>query len=163
MNLSNVSTENIKQLFQMIRLFSASSQWDLSPAGKIFTISSDGYIRLLFEELQNITLVHLISGLDQDMPSPILGGAVTTTITGYTEWVTATSPGITLGWDWQLAVVFKSIHLHRISEPRSNVMMHNSDRVDMGPIKTTTLLENFIDNFDWQSTVQKHITGDYGQ
>lgn len=70
----------------MTRLISLSPQKDSAPTDSVLTVSKDGYVRLLFEELHGIVLIHLLSGLDQDMPSHSADGAVTTTITGYTEW-----------------------------------------------------------------------------
>jgi hypothetical protein len=71
----------------------------LSP---MLTISPDGYMRLTFEELQQISLVHLISGLDEDNSALLQEGATFAEITGYTEWAGITSPAISIGWDWRL-------------------------------------------------------------
>jgi len=141
----------------MIRHTSSFSQKNLSTSDNTLTVSDDGYIRLSFGELQRINLIHLMSGLDKDMPVDISGGAVVTAITGFTEWVTPTSPAITIGWDWEMDVVHNRIQLRRVSELRSNVMLQDNGRVDMGSTKTALLLEICIDALDWQSEVKKYI------
>ena len=68
----------------------------------IITIAPDGYIRLTFEEFRKISLIHLISGLDEDELVSLQEGATITEITGYTEWVSDTIPTISIGWDWAI-------------------------------------------------------------
>nr|WP_050897729.1 DUF4902 domain-containing protein [Methylobacter tundripaludum] len=51
----------------------------------IITISPDGYIRLTFEEFQQVSLVHLMSGLDEGDNLPLVQeGATFAEFTGYT-------------------------------------------------------------------------------
>jgi hypothetical protein len=130
---------------------------DSSITISMVAVSDDSYIRLLFAELQAIRLTHLISGLDADYPAPISSGAMPTTITGYTEMVSTTTPTITVGWDWQMDAAHNHIRLRRISEPRSNLMLQDISRVDLGAAKTIALLESFIDALSWQIEVQSHI------
>jgi hypothetical protein len=106
--------------------------------------------------MDDLCLQHLISGFDEDMPADSAMAAVVTAITGYTEWVTMTTPAITLGWDWQLDTA-STLQLIRVSEPRCNVMLLDSARNDLGYAKTCALLEVYIDRMDWQSPVQKHL------
>lgn len=125
-------------------------------------ISDTGYIRLLYSELQNQTLVHLISGLDEDGPDLPQDGAVPTAITGYTEWVSEGRPVITVGWDWQMLSDHSNIGLHRVGGPSSNVMLVSPGSVDLGPQKTAVLLETFIDGFDWQPVTLEYVSTRYG-
>lgn len=126
-----------------------------------FTVSDDGYVRLMYEGVKRMALEHLISGFDEDMPMDASMGAVVTDITGYTEWMTQTQPAITLGWDWQLNIKDMPMQIVRVSEPRRNIMLLDSSKCDLGFAKTSALLEVFIDSFDWQSAVQKHLHIDY--
>lgn len=124
-------------------------------------MSDTGYVRLSFEELQNLILVHLISGMDEDGPAQLSDNATETAIGGYTEWVSTGSPVITLGWDWQMLFENKFIRLRRISEPRSNVMLQSPARLDLGHDKTVTLLETFIDAYNWQPEALEQINARY--
>lgn len=71
----------------------------------MMTLSDDGLIRLTLETLRTIPFTHLLSGLDvHDGSPPICEAASLDPISGYTEWLSTTSPAITLGWDWWLDV-----------------------------------------------------------
>lgn len=120
-------------------------------------ISPDGYIRLPLELMRSISLTHLISGLDQDNPATANDAAVPTTISGYTEWVSEGSAPLTIGWDWQLNVDANGIRMERISEPRSNIMLIDAERADVGFAATSALLETVIDAFAWQDTTLQYI------
>jgi hypothetical protein len=123
----------------------------------MLTISPDSYIRLSFDLMRNTSLVHLMSGLDEDNPSLTIDGAVPTTITGYTEWVSEGSAPLTMGWDWQLNVDGNDVRMERISEPRSNIMLLDNALHDCGPAKTSALLETVIDALAWQDTTLAYI------
>ena len=127
----------------------------------MLAVSMDGYIRLSFAELQTVHLIHLISGLDEDSPAELSGGAILLAITGYTEWVSNTLPAISIGWDWQMDVVHGQVRLRSISEPRSNIMLQDASRLDVGAEKTVALLEAFIDTLNWQVDTHKHIDTRY--
>ncbi|CAN5782833.1 hypothetical protein BH11PSE13_BH11PSE13_06380 [soil metagenome] len=60
--------------------------------------TADGLLRVHQRKLDAMTLVHLISGIDDDVlaeGAPRCGGG--TTLSGYTEWISADEPGLTLG------------------------------------------------------------------
>lgn len=141
----------------MNRRTTSSWRLDSSATFNMLSVSNDGYIRLSFVDLQTISLIHLISGLDEDSPTTIPGGATPTEIMGYTEWVSSTAPAITIGWDWQMDADHNHILLRKISEPRNNIMLQDSTGMDVGPAKTLILLEAFIDALDWSIEVRNHI------
>ena len=124
-------------------------------------LSPDGYVRLTPEQFQAIPLVHLLSGLDPDEPLHLYEGARQTFISGYTEWVSETAPVITLGWDWRLEGSSGQARYLRTGFPRSNIMLVDNLRQDLGSVKTAKLLEVAIDKTDWQATVQRYITDRY--
>jgi len=134
------------------------SSADTPATEKLLVVSNDGYIRLSFSEMLNVDLHHLITGLDEDSPETSSAGAQLTTITGYTEWITTTVPSITLGWDWQLDTALNDIRLCRVNAPRSNVMLQDIHRIDLGSAKTSAMLEVIIDILNWQAHAQNHIT-----
>jgi hypothetical protein len=122
-----------------------------------FPMSDTGYIYLTFAQLQEVCLVHLISGMDEDGGPDQLDAAVATAITGYTEWISEGNVTITIGWDWQMLPDKKTIRLYRVSEPSSNLMLQSANGIDLGPKKTTILLETFIDGINWESETLKYI------
>jgi hypothetical protein len=122
------------------------------------TLFEDGYVRLTFEALCNLPLFHLLSGLDEDDPASSSEGAILTMISGYTEWISATTPVITLGWDWQLAASQGRPCCVRVSEPRSNVMLLDAQQRDLGSARTARLLETVIDRLPWQNKIISYIS-----
>lgn len=62
----------------------------------------DGYVRMSLTDLELVQLTHLVSGIDT------AGDRITDTsaapITGYSEWVSAGFPAITIGGDWQMSL-----------------------------------------------------------
>lgn len=128
----------------------------------IITISPDGYMRLTFEEFQQISLVHLISGLDEDNPAVLQKGATFSEVTGYTEWVSTTRPAISIGWDWMFqSSQVDGVYYKRTSKPRSNLMLVDAQQRDLGPTKTTALIETVVDEIVWQIVVQDYISTRY--
>ena len=123
----------------------------------MLTISPDGYIRLSLDLMRHTRLVHLISGLDQDNPPLPPDGAVPTTISGYTEWVSEGSAPLTVGWDWQLHAEVNPVRMERISEPRSNIMLLDDQQQDLGPARTSALLASLIDGMAWQDAALRHM------
>ena len=121
----------------------------------------DGYVRLTPEQFQAIPLVHLLSGLDPDEPLPLHEGASRTDISGYTEWVSETAPVITLGWDWRMEGASGQARYLRTGLPRSNIMLVDDLRRDLGSAKTAKLLEAAIDKTAWQAVVQRRIMDRY--
>ena len=124
-------------------------------------LSPDGYVRLTLEQFQWIPLVHLLSGLDQEESLPLHEGASQTHISGYTEWVSETAPVITLGWDWRMDGASGQARYLRTGFPRSNIMLVDDQRQDLGPAITAKLLEAAIDKTAWPAVIQRHIMDRY--
>jgi len=128
----------------------------------IIIISSDGYMRLTFEEFQQISLVHLISGLDEDNHALLQEGATFSAVTGYTEWVSTARPVISIGWDWMFqSSQVEGVYYKRTSKPRSNLMLVDAQQRDLGPTKATGLIETIVDEIGWQIVVQDYISTRY--
>jgi hypothetical protein len=121
-----------------------------------------GYIYLTVDELCAGALVHLISGVDQECGHTSACGAVTTVITGYTEWISQGERVLTLGWDWQMCAAGTTVRLERIGPPSSNLMLQSAARRDLGHARTVELLNAYVDSFDWQHATLGHISVRYG-
>uniref|UniRef100_E6PKQ9 DUF4902 domain-containing protein n=1 Tax=mine drainage metagenome TaxID=410659 RepID=E6PKQ9_9ZZZZ len=127
----------------------------------MMTLSDDGLVRLTLESLRANPFIHLLSGLDEPVASPLQEGASLDQISGYTEWVSTTPPVITLGWDWWLDVSATPIIYIRIGSPRSNVMLMDAQHRDLGRRKTDAALGTLISTLSWQAAVAKHIGSRY--
>jgi hypothetical protein len=125
------------------------------------SISADGYIRLTVESVKATVYVHLLSGLDEAGVKPEGEGAVSSEISGYSEWVSQTVPVITLGWDWFLDCGGGAQNLRRVGTPSSNVMVIDSDKNDIGYQATMELLCSVVDSMAWQLTVINFIRNRY--
>ena len=125
------------------------------------TLSQDGYVRMTRADFENIALEHFLSGLDEDH---VTSHAVLTdacTISGYTEWISTTSPVVTIGWDWLIDVTQGRPRYLLVGFPRSNVMFRNAENRDLGPDRTAALLKDAITTIQWQVETAKAISVRY--
>ena len=113
---------------------------------------ADGLLRLHPQQLSDLTWVHLISGIDDDVlaESAVRCGA-STTLSGYTEWISTEEPGVTLGWDWQLETRQASPQVVRQGLPRTNVVVVRAEHDPLPWDESLEVLANFIDTFDWKT------------
>lgn len=126
-------------------------------------ISSDGYIRLSAEELGSLTLLHLITGLDDGELPLVYDCQLTTDLTGYTEWLGADQPAVTVGWDWQMVYANQVVGLQMVDTPRSNLMLIDDRGHDAGPQATAQQLARHIDKLAWQTAALEYLTARYGR
>jgi len=118
-------------------------------------ISPQGLIRLTYEALSAIPLNHLVSGIDTDGSEDTCGKP--TELTGFTEWVTKTSPAITIGWDWKIEYKDGQSRYERLGLPRTNVMLINGQGQDHGWDQNLNHLGRFVDTVPWSATVDEAI------
>ena len=126
------------------------------------TLSKDGYLRMTVETFRNLPLVHLLSGLDEEGLDSNQSPADACGISGYTEWISSTSPVVTIGWDWRLDVSQGSPRYVLTGFPRSNLMLLDADRRDLGPVRTVILLKAAVDGICWQEETKDAISARYG-
>jgi hypothetical protein len=121
--------------------------------------SLDGYWRLDPVQLHSTRWVHLISGVDAEPEggSPVGVGAMQADISGYTEWMTLTVPALTLGWDWRMVGAAGDVQFLRAGEPRSNIMVLDPHRCDLGPVASAVALALYVDNMPWEQTVGQYV------
>ena len=125
-------------------------------------LDADGYVRLRLDEFGAVQMIHLVSGLMDDGEEVALANSDTSSsIDGYTEWVSASTPVISLGWDWKLDPLEATTPLVRLESPRSNVMLIDRSGYDIGPLNTAVLLETVVDDIHWQSAVFSAIAQRY--
>lgn len=117
--------------------------------------SPQGLIRLTYEALSAIPLSHLLSGVDTDGCDDACGRP--TELTGFTEWVTQTTPAITIGWDWRIAFSDGQSRYERLGQPRSNVLLVNQCGQDHKWDQNLSCLGRFVDSVSWSHTVDEAI------
>jgi hypothetical protein len=127
------------------------------------TVSADGYVRLTASAFRAIALTHLLSELDADigLPPSTASGACLASIAGYTEWASQTTPALSLGWDWRIETTAGHVRYEREGGIRSNVMLVDERRRDLGAAATDVLLCIAIDALGWEQAVNHYISNRY--
>ena len=127
------------------------------------TVSSDGYVRVTAMALRAVPLAHLLSELDADLdlPPSTASGACLASIAGYTEWASHTTPALSLGWDWRIATSGGRVRYERQGEVRSNIMLVNARRQDLGELATLAVLGVAVDDLEWERAVDNYISNRY--
>lgn len=114
---------------------------------------NDGLLRLCRRDLAGMKLTHLNSGLDDDVDlapkAPVCGGSAS--LCGYTEWVSADDPNLTLGWDWHLDDAALTPRVIRLGLPRTNIQVLDGAREPLPWNESLHVLATFIDTFDWNT------------
>lgn len=126
------------------------------------TITSDGLLRLRQQDLSEITLFHLISGIDDEIhddAAPRCGAS--TTLSGYTEWSSEQEPRLSLGWDWQLGTGSASPKVVRLGLPRTNVLVLGQERAPLPWDESLQVLATFIDAMDWNTPAFRAVCERY--
>lgn len=101
-----------------------------------------------------------MSAVDLDLVEPraaVCG--CETTISGYTEWVSASCPVVSIGWDWHIRLwtAQRPFALARLGQPRSNVMLVYSTGNDTGWHKNLELLSTVVDALPWQEQLSQSV------
>ncbi|HEY1724343.1 MAG TPA: DUF4902 domain-containing protein [Steroidobacteraceae bacterium] len=127
------------------------------------SLSTDGYVRLSVAAFRAVSLSHLLSELDADMQSPGSrpSGASAASIVGFTEWISHTTPALSLGWDWRIATIAGQVRYEREGEVRSNVMLIDRRARDLGATATGVLLCVAVDVLGWEQVVDDYISNRY--
>jgi hypothetical protein len=137
--------------------------WGTSGERAPLAVSADGYVRLTVTALRAIALTHVLSELDADihLPPSTASGACLASIAGYTEWASQTTPALSLGWDWRIATTGGRVRYQREGEVRSNVMLLDARRRDLGALATGMLLCVAVDSLGWEQAVDNYISNRY--
>jgi hypothetical protein len=116
----------------------------------------DCYVRLHEAALQCMPLQHLQSGLDsndeRENTARAFGAAsVPSAICGYTEWISDSTPAVSVGWDWSVTAPGElTLNRHSI---RTNVMLVDEHGTDRGREATIEATIRIIDQRPWQQAV----------
>lgn len=124
-------------------------------------VSPDGLLRLSIDELLSLPIRHLMSAVDMEAAPPRVACGCATTISGYTEWVSVSSPVVSIGWDWHIGLwtTQRPFAWARLGQPRSNVMLVYSTGNDTGWHKNLELLATVVDALPWQEQLSHSVAG----
>ena len=89
----------------------------------MFRVDKDGYIRVQRDVLGSLQLVHLVSGLSDEVVPAGHRARIGTGTSGYTEWVTPSTPAISIGWEWVACATDGGPVPRRVGQPYGNVMI----------------------------------------
>lgn len=116
-------------------------------------ISPDGLIHLSMKELLNTPLVHFYSHMDHEITAPIQQCGTVALINGYTEWISATHPTVSLGWDWFLDISHNGIQWTRCGPPRTNLVLLDEHATAYDWTSNLVQLAVVVDRLPWQDQV----------
>jgi hypothetical protein len=122
---------------------------------------SDGLLRIPQRNLDRLHLTHLVSGLDDDSGSQARSCGSSIAISGYTEWISAEEPRLSLGWDWQLEGTASTPRARRLGLPRTNVLLLDHDRAALPWNENLHVLASFIDGFNWNTPAFRAVCERY--
>jgi hypothetical protein len=94
----------------------------------------------------------LFSETDDGFLEELREQTVPARLAGFSEWKSAASPAISIGWGWFIDSRSGRICLAP-DGVRSNVMLIDALDYDLGPLKTSNLLCTWLNDFEWQSSV----------
>jgi Domain of unknown function (DUF4902) len=126
-------------------------------------VSADGLIRLSIDELLSTPLTHLISGVDMDIEPPALLSSCgsTTSICGYTEWVSTGYPVISIGWDWCIQCGPLGTVWSRIGMPSSNLLITCDEDTEANWERSQRLVASVVDALPWREYLPSAINTRY--
>ncbi|MDA8389393.1 MAG: DUF4902 domain-containing protein [Gammaproteobacteria bacterium] len=121
-------------------------------------VSGDGYVRMSADELRDLPLTHLFSGLDEDVVGCVCQDGTRALISGYTEWLSLASPVVTVGWDWRLDDALGEVRYVMDGWPRTNAMLVEArTHKDLGEETTARALVNRVQQIDWAREIAEQI------
>jgi hypothetical protein len=117
------------------------------------------------DELLSLPIAHLVSGVDAERAGSGLAALQAcgreTLICGYTEWVSASWPAVSLGWDWHLQLdgplAPQPLRWARLGQPRTNVMLVYTAGGDAGWSKNLEMLATVVDALPWQDPLVRAV------
>lgn len=126
----------------------------------MWLVDKDGYIRVRQQELANIHLEHLVSGISGEVAQVDVPSRSGTRVFGYTEWATTRIPAISIGWDWILDAPDASVP-KRHGNPYSNIMVVDADGREVGIEKSASLLCDMADRLSWYPMVLEMVGAEF--
>ncbi len=111
-------------------------------------------------ELYDLTLIHLFSDLHLEAsPQDHIDGPCN--LTGYTEWVSETTPVISISWDWEVNYHLSKKMMSVSGLPFTNITLTHDGELPMTEDDSLNAIRDWIESFSWQETVSELIKQRY--
>jgi hypothetical protein len=117
-------------------------------------------LRMPVSELAHLQLRHLASGVDasgDELPASAgLQRESCAQFTGFTEWIGAMNPGLSLGWDWVVSGCAGVI----VAVPgtlRTNLVLTDASGADLPREALLQCLASYLSQWPWQAAVLEHL------
>ena len=122
----------------------------------------DCYVRLSEAVLLLTPLRQLHSEVDSDneyesAARAFAGASATSSIRGYTEWISDLTPGVSVGWDWLVAASGELTM--DPNSVRTNVMLVDEQDRDLGIEATIEAIVRYINRHPWQEAALDALHG----
>lgn len=85
----------------------------------------------------------------------------TTSISGYTEWVSTGNPVISIGWDWCIQCGPLGTVWSRVGLPSSNVLITCDEDTDINWERSQHLVASVVDALPWREHIPSIISTRY--
>jgi len=124
------------------------------------SISEFGRIQISAPLLNTLTFFHLESGV---YSSRLHDGQIRssrTNIDGYTEWLSDSTPQITVGWDWML-LPYGGYRISKIGSYFSNLQLVGESGEPLNSEASEHILEHFFESLNWTQKLEEFITHKY--
>ncbi|SQI40234.1 Uncharacterised protein [Leminorella richardii] len=121
----------------------------------------DYRVYLSVNDFYDVQLSHLYSAAYEEPEWLRTGGSIATTISGYTEWVSGTSPTVSLGWDWELRYENASCRFVKTGPIFSNIAFKSTEGSELilcDEAHLQQVLSDKIGSIKWEHEILHHIT-----
>lgn len=117
--------------------------------------SPDGYVRLTFPQFAHLAFPHKLAWEDRRLCEELLFEDIPAFRAGYCEWATDNAAAqVSIGWAWFCFTDERKLLLP--GGISSNVMLLTENHYDVGPLKTSELLQTWISSQRWQAIDVTH-------
>ena len=117
-------------------------------------LTDDGLVLISISELMQVSFRELLMEMDEDCGDSSTNCGRICAITGHTEWLSDTTPRLTVGWDWIVEKRDQVPTTWRLGLPRTNICIIGEDSRPMEWNASLESLGKLVDaTLPWHKTV----------
>ncbi|WP_159566274.1 DUF4902 domain-containing protein [Budvicia diplopodorum] len=124
-------------------------------------LKQDFRINISADFFRDLELVHLYSAAYEEPRSTHFSGGIETVINGYTEWVSESSPIVSIGWDWELRYENSICRYVKTGPAFTNIAFlldEYEGLTEDEEVYTQMLIDHKISLIGWESKILQNIT-----
>lgn len=129
-----------------------------APSSQPMQVCDDGFVRIALDALLSTPLRHFLSGVDDAGVAPVARCGTVTEVCGYTEWLSDSACTLVMGWDWTVDLAWGAPRWLRVGPPRTNIMLVDDARRDLGWQRNRDVLATVVDAMNWQPDTQEAVS-----